>query len=240
MKRYLPLALVVLVAALFGGGSLLRGQLDIEIDVGSMQAVQTSLQDLRVWIEALGWPAPAIFIGLVTFRVFLLLPSMVVLSVGGLAFGAVAGTLLGSIGIALSAAMKFAIARGAGREAMQRAFGERFAHFEARIERAGVWLVALITAHPAAPMSSVHWAAGLSSMSFYAFSVAVLLSGPLRAGMYSVLGSSLVELDFRVTVALAVGFFLVALLQLAHPGLRQRILGQVPPSAPQAEEPGAR
>ncbi len=227
-KRYLPIGLVLLVAALFVGGSLLRGQLDIEVDVGSMQGVRASLQNLRAWVESLGWAGPALFVGLVTFRVFLLLPSAVVLTVGGLAFGAVLGTLLGTVGIILSAVMKFSIARGAGRDAVMRMFGDRFLAFEDRVERAGVWLVGLITAHPAAPMSSVHWAAGLSSMSFAAFAVAVLVSGPLRAGMYSVLGSSIVELDGRVTLALAVAFLLVALIPLAFPGVRARLLGRGP------------
>ena len=227
-KRYVPIGLVLLVAALFVGGNLLRGQLDIEVDVGSMQGIRASLQSLRAWVESLGWSGPALFVGLVTFRVFLFLPSAVVLSVGGLAFGAVLGTLLGTVGIALSAVMKFSIARGAGRDAVMRLFGDRFVEFEERVERAGVWLVGLITAHPAAPMSSVHWAAGLSSMSFAAFTVAVLVSGPLRAAMYSVLGSSIVELDGRVTLALAAAFLLVALIPLAFPRVRARLLGRGP------------
>lgn len=227
-KRYLPFALVLLVVALFAGGSLVRDRLDFEVDMGSMAAVQASLQGLRGWVDGLGWAGPAIFVGLVTFRVFLLLPSAVVLSAGGLAFGALAGTLLGTLGILLSAVLKFAIARGAGREAVMRAAGDRFIDFEARVERAGVWLVGLITAHPAAPMSSAHWAAGLSSMPFVAFVLAVLMSGPLRAGMYSVLGSSIVELDWRVTAALAVGFGVAALIPLAFPRVRARLLGTGP------------
>lgn len=227
-KRYLPVGLVLLVTALFVGGYLLRDRLDIEIDVGSMQGIRASLQNLRAWVESLGWWGPALFVGLVTFRVFLFLPSAVVLSVGGLAFGAVVGTLLGTIGIVLSAVMKFSIARGAGRDAVMRLLGDRFLQFEERVERAGVWLVGLITAHPAAPMSSVHWAAGLSSISIVAFSVAVLVSGSLRAAMYSVLGASLVELDWRVTIALAVAFLLVALIPLAFPRVRARLMGSAP------------
>jgi uncharacterized membrane protein YdjX (TVP38/TMEM64 family) len=225
-KRYVPVGLVLLVAALFVGGYLLRAQLGIEIDME--QGFQASLQNLRVWVESLGWWGPALFVGLVTFRVFLFLPSAVVLSVGGLAFGAVLGTLLGTLGIALSAVLKFSIARGAGRDALMRLLGDRFLKFEERVERAGVWLVGLITAHPLAPMSSVHWAAGLSSMSFVAFGTAVLVSGPLRAAMYSVLGSSIVEWDWRVTIALAVAFLLVALIPLAFPQVRARLMGSAP------------
>ncbi|MBW2281233.1 MAG: TVP38/TMEM64 family protein [Deltaproteobacteria bacterium] len=228
MKRSLPAVLVVFVIALFAAGSLLRGQLDVEIDAGSMESFQASLQDLRAWIVGLGWPAPAIFIGLVTFRVFLLLPSAVVLTVGGLAFGSLFGTLLGTVGIFLSAALKFAIARGAGRDVLKNSLGDRFLEFEARVERAGVWLVGVVTAHPAAPMSSVHWAAGLSSMSFLGFAAAVMVSGPVRAAVYSVLGSSIVELEWTMTVGLAAALLAVALLPLAHRGLRQRLLGSRP------------
>ena len=228
LKGYLPAALVIFVVALFALGSLLRGQLDLEIDMGSMESMQSSLRDLRAWVVGLGWPAPAIFVGLVTFRVFLLLPSAVVLTVGGLAFGSLFGTVLGTVGIVLSAALKFAIARGAGRDVLRSSLGDRFLEFEARVERAGVWLVGLVTAHPAAPMSGIHWAAGLSSMSFLGFAAAVTVSGPFRAGLYSVLGSSLVELDWTMTLGLAAAFLLVALLPLAHPGLRRRLLGGRP------------
>lgn len=236
-KRYIPVALVALLAALFVGGSAVRGQLDFEIDAGSMAGMQASLQNLRVWVDGLGWPGPAIFIALVTFRVFLLLPSAVVLSAGGLAFGALLGTALGTVGIALSALLKFAIARGAGRQAVMRAFGARFLQFEARVERAGVWLVGLVTAHPAAPMSSVHWAAGLSSMSWLAFGVAVLIAGPVRAGMYSVLGAAVVELDWRVTVALAAAFTLAGLVPLAFPRVRARIFGPGASAGPVPRDP---
>ena len=52
----------------------------------------------------------------VAFRSVLFLPSWVLLVGGGLCFGVVIGTLLGGLGVALSALMQFAVARGIGRE----------------------------------------------------------------------------------------------------------------------------
>ena len=63
-------------------------------------------------------------------------------------------------------------------------------------------------------------------MSLTTFTIAVLVSGPLRAAMYSVLGSSIVELDWRITLALGVGFLVAALLPLAFPSVRARLLGR--------------
>lgn len=225
MSRVLPLALLVAVAALFVAGAYARRTSGLELDASSIAAVQDSLQELRSWVTRQGWAAPPAFIALVVFRTFLLLPSALVLTVGGLAFGVGLGTLLGTCGIALSAAMQFGISRGVGRDWVRRRLGERFRGFEARFERAGVGLVALITAHPAAPMSSAHWAAGLVSMSFVSFLAVVAVAGVIRAGLYAALGSSLVELPLWAAVSLGAALWLVAMLPLAHRGFRDRLMG---------------
>jgi uncharacterized membrane protein YdjX (TVP38/TMEM64 family) len=76
-------------------------------------------------------------------------------------------------------------------------------------------------------MSPVHWAAGLSSIPALAFGLAVCLGGPVRAGAYSLLGSTL--LDFgspRFLVASGV-LAAVVLLPLVHPGIRRRLVSRL-------------
>ena len=91
MRRVLPFALIALVAAGFYVGATLRADLGFK---WSAQAVQS-------FMLGLGMKAPLIFVGLVTFRQFFFLPSGVVLTAGGLLFGALLGTLLGGAGIVL-------------------------------------------------------------------------------------------------------------------------------------------
>ena len=79
-------------------GRLLRSHLGLEMSSASIQA----------WVDHLGWTAPAIYLALVVFRHFLLIPSTVVIAAGGLCFGAATGAGLGALGIALCGLGQFA------------------------------------------------------------------------------------------------------------------------------------
>jgi uncharacterized membrane protein YdjX (TVP38/TMEM64 family) len=214
VRRTAPFLLVGLVAALFVGGRWLRGELGIELSAAGIQAA----------VAGLGWRAPALFVGLVTFRQFLFLPSALVLPAGGVVFGALLGTLLGALGIVLSAAFKYSVARALGREWLRPRFGAAVEAFERHAEAAGPPVVALVTAHPAGPMSPVFWAAGFAAVPALGFLVAVTLAAPVRAFAYSFFGSALLDPGaprFWVATALLA---LAALAPLAHPGVRARIL----------------
>jgi uncharacterized membrane protein YdjX (TVP38/TMEM64 family) len=225
MRRLLPLALIALVGGLFAIGAELRGEFDFEISTGSVAEVQASLREVRSWVLDLGWIAPAIFVGMVTFRYFLFLPSALVLSAGGLAFGAPLGTLLGVVGIVLSALVHFCIGRFAGRDLLQSWFGREFGALNARVERLGLWVVGLGTAHPAGTMGILHVAAGFTSISIFGFLAAVAAAAPLRAGAYAFLGATLVEMEWWVSALVAAGMLLAVILPLLHPGARARLLG---------------
>src|SRR5262245_42731493 len=136
-----PWVLVAIIATLFLAGHYTRTRLGVELGV----------EDLRIWVRSLGLVAPIVYVGLVTFRQFLLVPSTLVLAAGGLAFGAGLGTLLGGLGIVLSALLGFTLARTLGREWLRLRMGERLAQLEKHSRRVGPLLVGLATAHPLGP-----------------------------------------------------------------------------------------
>ena len=209
-----PWVLLVVVGALFLAGYYVRSELGV--DLGA--------EPLRDWVRSLGVVAPVVYIGLVAFRQFLFVPSTLLLAAGGLVFGAALGTLLGGVGIVLSALLGFTLARTLGREWLRLRMGDRLETLERHSERVGPLVVGLATAHPLGPMSPFHWGAGLASMSWLAFFAVVLVAGPARAFLLSTLGASLAEprsLGFWLATA-AVGVVLV--LPLAHPAVRRRLL----------------
>jgi uncharacterized membrane protein YdjX (TVP38/TMEM64 family) len=212
-RNVLPLALVVLLVGLFLAGHVARSRLGIEL----------SAESIRTVVGGFGWKAPAIYLGILTFRQFLLLPSALVLSIGGAAFGASLGTVLGAAGIAISAALKYTIARGLGREWLRGRFGAAAAAFERHAGAAGPLVVGLATAHPAGPMAPVHWGAGVAGVPAASFAAAVALAAPIRAFAYAFFGSTLLEpgsARFWLAAALLVG---AVFAPLAHPGLRERL-----------------
>ncbi len=214
MKRYLPIVLALGVVGVIFASSSIRDELGI----------QYAPESLHAYFLGLGPLAPMIFVGIMTFRSLLLLPSLLVLTVGGLVFGAPMGTLLGGLGIAISGSMMFFIARGIGRDWVRRRLGERILGFEQRVEAAGPILIGLTTAHPMGPMSPFHWAAGVSSIRAHRFLIALGLAGLARAATCSYFGSSLVDIgsrDFYLSTTL---LLTVVFIPLIHPTLRNKIL----------------
>lgn len=225
MTRLLPIALVGLVLAAAMTGRSVHSQIGIEYSPESLQA----------YILGLGLMAPPIFVAIVTFRQFLLLPSMLVLTVGGLVFGAVEGTALGGIGIALSASLVFAFSRGVGRGWIRGSLKSRLRRIEERIGAAGPAVVVLTTAHPMGPMSPFHCAAGVSSIRWYRFLLAITLAGFFRAFVYSFFGSTLLEVGSREFYTASALLLSAALLPLLNRRLRERVLGRWPPRAQAAD-----
>ena len=213
MRRILPFVLLALVVGAVVLGRAARQEAGIEV----------SAESIQIWVSSLGWQAPALFVGLVTFRIFLLLPSWVVLSAGGLVFGAFLGTVLGGLGVLFSAAMGYGLARGIGRDWVRPRMQARLERHGQSLERVGPLLVGLVTAHPMGPMTAFHWAAGFATVPLLGFLMAVLLGGPTRAFIYSFFGSTLLEPgsgEFYLATTILV---VVALLPLAHPGIRRRL-----------------
>jgi len=213
MRRFAPWLLLALVLAAFLVGREVRVQMQLGY----------SAESLRGYVHQLGLVGPLVFVGLVSFRQFLLLPSLVVLTAGGLIFGAPLGTALGALGLLLSGGIGFAAARGMGREWVRAYLERRFPGFERRVERAGLALVGLATAHPMGVMTPVHWGAGLTAIRPLPFLLVLALAGLVRAFAYSLFGAALVEPGRSLYAAMAV-LAVAALAPLVHPGLRRRLL----------------
>lgn len=226
MRRLFPLALVAVIGALFLGGQVVRSSLGIEI----------SAEGLRDLVLGLGWKAAAVFVGLVTFRQFLFLPSAVVLPVGGLVFGMELGTALGALGILASAVLKYSIARGLGREWLRPYFGAAVDAFEKHAAAAGPLLVGLVTAHPMGPMTPIYWGAGFAAVPAVTFLLTVAVTAPIRAFAYSFFGSTLLEPGTPRFWIASILLALAVLAPLAHPGLRAGLMRAAGrgPSAPNA------
>jgi uncharacterized membrane protein YdjX (TVP38/TMEM64 family) len=209
-------AIALIVVAVGVGGHFLRTSLGL----GSLAEVQAT-------VERLGWLGPALFLGILIFRQFLAVPAGLILPVGGLCFGAVGGTVLGSVGIIVSGMGKFAVARAVGRDLVRSRFGVQLQWFEARIERLGPVVIGLSTAHPLGILSPFHWAAGLSSLSFASFAVALVLGAPVRAFAYAVFGSTLADTGSDDFLVACIGLAAVIVVPFAIPSVRRRLLARI-------------
>lgn len=228
MRKWALLVLVaVLVAAAFAAGGVVRERLGFSFSI-------EGLAEARDWVAGLGWRGPAAFVALVTFRSFMLLPSYLVLVLGGLVFGAAAGTLWGALGLAASSHMQYFGARLLGDDWVRPRLGARGSRLEDRIRRLGPAPVFAMTAHPAGVLTPLNIAAGLVGLALWQFALAIVLAVPIRAGIYSVLGTGVLDWGITASAAIGLGLVGVVLAPLLIPRVRNWVLGTEPVAIPAA------
>lgn len=214
MPRRQVLLLIGLIVVVFTIGRLVRAELPIELSVQSIQA----------WVSTLSWKGPLLYLALMTFRQFLLLPSAILLPVAGLCFGALFGTALGGCGIFLSGLLKFGLARAVRRKWGGSEGSGNLQSLVARVNDAGPLIVGVVTAHPIGPMVPLHWAAGFSSIPVGQFIVALAAGGMIRAAAFAFLGSTLIDANPLPFYAACTALLAIILLPFAHGGLRRRLI----------------
>lgn len=209
-----PLLVAGLLAVFFAGAQVLRSRVGLEWSAASIQST----------VLDLGWWAPLGFLVLVLGRQFMALPSVLVLTSAGFLFGASLGSLLGGIGLALNGTLLFVVARLMGRDWVLPRLHARFPDFEERANTAGPWVIGLMTAHPMGVLTPFHFAAGVTGISLGVFFAVIVPAALFRAACYSFLGANLVEPGSPRFWVATVVLLAAALLPLAHPGLRRRLL----------------
>jgi uncharacterized membrane protein YdjX (TVP38/TMEM64 family) len=209
VNRRAKLVAALVVALALAGGIALRSQLGFELHPDR----------LREQVEALGPLAPVLFVAALSLRFVLLIPSALLLTVGGAIFGVTLGTLYGALGLTLMGLLQFLLVQIAGADALRSRVPARF---EGALRAARSWrgaaTLAVVSAYPVGPQTPVQLAAALAGMSLLTFLASVGAGGMLRAGLFSWFGSSLIEGERVLLVTGLIGA--LVLLPLAHPRSR--------------------
>ena len=212
--RLLALAALVVAVAVAAG---LRDRLQVEADPESV----------RRFVAELGWLGPVAFVALFLLRSALLIPTVILLTAGGVGFGIALGTLLGALGLTVSAAAKLGIAHVVGRDALLARVPTRLRERLAYVQHdASRGFIGLVTAYPIGPAEAVHLAAIVAGMSAAPFLGAVFAGALVRAGCFSLFGNALVA-GSGLVAATAI-LTLLALVPLAFPRVRRQLLVRSP------------
>ena len=195
-KRFLSIGVLALC---FGAAALVHSQYEFELDP----------RVLRERIADFGWLAPAVFVVAAAARIFLVLPSWVFMTVGGLLFGVWGGVLWGSVGFTLGAVATFAVARGLGRDALAHRLRGRAARFDRYVSERGAPWLALYTAVPVSLLTPVHFGSGLSGIGLLPFTLAAVCGFIPRTALYSFFGDAIAQNDWS-GAGLALGIIVVA------------------------------
>lgn len=175
-------------------------------------------ESVRALGERMGPAGPIIFVGLIAGRLFIGLPSQIVLIAAGICFGTLVGSVVGGVGLMLSGVAVFFAARHAGREAIERRLGPRLGRLlEIGGHRAGALALALGTGYPVAPLSPIQAAAGLTPMSLGLFVPAAFVGGSARAATFAYFGDALGEWSPADLLLASLAFVAIVLIPLCFP-----------------------
>jgi uncharacterized membrane protein YdjX (TVP38/TMEM64 family) len=203
---------LAIVAVLLGVAFFARTRLGISWD----------LDGLRAFVENLGAWGPLVFVGVVTFRTVLFVPSQLALIAGGICFGTTGGTLYGAFGLLASGLLVFVLTRWLGADAVRsRVPAAAQRALAAAGSRGGAALVAIGTGYPVGNVTGYHAAAALTPMRLDVFALAVATGSLLRAWIYAFFGNAILERSTAELVGMGLGVALAALLlPLLHPRVR--------------------
>ena len=195
----------------------------LSVFVRDALALEWSVASLRELVGRAGWWGPLFYIGVLTFRFAVLVPSSILLTAAGICFGAVPGALYATVGLTLSSLLKYAIASIAGRDFLLRQlpvnWRSRLAVGDLRSTAGGL---AVVCAYPLGPKHVFQIAAILSGMSFVRYVVAVSAGATFRAGAFSFLGDAVAT--GQGIVLLSSILLLIAVIPLAVPTWRRWLL----------------
>ncbi len=213
-RRSMQLAALAIAALVLGVGYALRSALDLDL----------APERLRAQVESMGAFAPLLFVAALALRFVLLIPSAVLLTVGGACFGVALGTVYGALGLTLMGLLQFTLVQLAGADGLRARVPPRFAGaLHAARSWRGAATLGVVSAYPVGPQTPVQLAAALAGMSLFTFLASVGAGALLRAGLFSWFGSALLEGE---RAFLAAGLIaLVVALPFLHPRSRQAVRG---------------
>jgi uncharacterized membrane protein YdjX (TVP38/TMEM64 family) len=178
MRKLRLAGLVFTVAAAFAAAVVL-----LPHSPGGLRGLLAGVGPAAPLIALAGWVllTPAMF------------PGTVLAAVGGLAFGALGGSVLAFIGAVIGGLVAFALARTIAREPVQRFVQRRprLARIEAFLEQRGFASVLAARLMPGVPVTGLHYAAGVSPVPARAFAGAIAIGALLRTVPYAILGQGL-------------------------------------------------
>jgi uncharacterized membrane protein YdjX (TVP38/TMEM64 family) len=167
-------------------------------------------EDFQRWIDAAGLLGPVVVVALMAAAIVASpLPSAPVALAAGAAYGHTYGTMLVVLGAELGAVTAFLLARGLGRPFVERHIGQKLGGGFLGSQNTLTFLVFGSRLLPFLSFDMISYAAGLSKLHFWRFSIATLAGIIPASFLLAHLGSEAMNGDVRTAswTAAALGGF---------------------------------
>ncbi|SER11228.1 TVP38/TMEM64 family protein [Piscibacillus halophilus] len=170
-----------------------------------------SPEDIRTFIYMAGWLAPAFYLLLFMLRPLVLFPASVFSIVGGLAFGALWGSILAFTGATLGAILAFWLARFVGEDAFKKLKNKKVLELKHNFEEKGFFYILLLRFLPIINFDLISYGCGLSKVKFRHFIKATMIGIIPGTLIYNFLGASLV-VGSRWTVTIVIIIYCILII----------------------------
>lgn len=176
----------------------------------SRSYLNISPTEIKEWILSFGMWAPILYIVLYTVRPLIFFPASVLSITGGLAFGALMGTVYTVIGATLGAVVAFLVAKKLGKGVIKNGAG-KVDQIQQQLEKNGFIYVLIFRLLPIFNFDLISYAAGLSKVRLLPFFLATLIGIIPGTFAYNFLGSSIVSKDPRIIIGAIIVFLILTI-----------------------------
>ena len=176
----------------------------------SRSYLNISPTEIKEWILSFGMWAPILYIFLYTVRPLIFFPASVLSITGGLAFGALMGTVYTVIGATLGAVVAFLVAKKLGKGVIKNGAG-KVDQIQQQLEKNGFIYVLIFRLLQIFNFDLISYAAGLSKVRLLPFFLATLIGIIPGTFAYNFLGSSIVSKDPRIIIGAIIVFLILTI-----------------------------
>jgi uncharacterized membrane protein YdjX (TVP38/TMEM64 family) len=158
--------------------------------------------------------APVIYVAAYALATALALPGSILTIVGGAVFGFASGAALVTVGANIGANAAFGLARGLGRDGIERLLGARLRGVDRATAAHGFWGLLVLRLIPLVPFNALNFGSGLTAMRWRDYALATvigILPGTLVYVFFAdalVQGSAEASAEARIRLFIAGALFL--------------------------------
>lgn len=188
---------------------------------------------IRATIQSAGPMAPLLYLLIYSIAPVFFVPGWIISIAGGLAFGALWGTVLTVVGATIGATMAFFVARYLGRDFVARLLKGKFAALDDQAATHGFQVIFFLRLIPLVPFNALDYVAGLSKIGVRDYILATFLGIIPGTFAYVYLGSALTDIyswRFAGAVGLLILLAMIPMLYRRWKGEDTTVIRQVPPS----------
>ena len=181
-------------------------------------------EEIRAAIRSAGPMAPLLYLLIYSIAPVFFVPGWIISIAGGLAFGALWGTVLTVVGATIGATLAFLVARHLGRDFVARLLKGKWAALDDQTATHGFQVIFFLRLIPLVPFNALDYIAGLSKVGVRDYILGTFLGIIPGTFAYVYLGSALTDIyswQFAGAVGLLILLALIPILYKRWKGERR-------------------